>query len=665
MGDVSVHYNSRRPAQIGALAYTQGSDIHIGPGQERHLPHESWHVVQQKQGRVRPTLQAKGLEINDERGLEREADVMGEKAARLGESLGVTASPPLRAGVGAGVGVGVGVGVQRKVIQRETDGTTPHDPPEVEEAPVVSAELLVEDLFQREAKDRPALVLGLMELRDDFIPALAETAEGKALLESMVKNSISCKIPDMAHVLNILTPTGSGPEGLQKGLGLFPGVPIALVFGTVSAAMRYIGMGFALRRKSHRNWIKKLLAQEFQLRVSGWWSEVALRKTYLTFHTLPEGTVRGVVDEINRSSGFGSSAAGQKIYMGSLLPTAPTMGSVEPLIRLGRGRFLKNDSKYSARMKWKNAWSMTLLHEVGHTVDHKRQVMDNHGARPVFGGWQTMKATEVADSMLDAYMEGHVHFSDEEKAEIGRLEEVERREDALFAKHWPSGTSHREKLDYYNQTGKAAGERAREASSQRRAIVDEVHDRAWTARHRVTREMLKRGITAAATKRGYTSMGTTTYIYNAVRGAPGFDALSAPEKAQTLRTVTRHPAVRMVRKNYGLGAWERNDETMAKMARPFGGRYFQRSYPGSGNKADRKSNAEWVSFEVDSRRDAVSHYQYRAPGEWFAELYAHYYMGTLEGHPLYRWFAREIDVDYSPDLVLGGPTDEDLAPDEA
>ena len=41
-------------------AYTQGSDIHLGPGQEQHLPHEAWHVVQQKQGRVTATTQMKG-----------------------------------------------------------------------------------------------------------------------------------------------------------------------------------------------------------------------------------------------------------------------------------------------------------------------------------------------------------------------------------------------------------------------------------------------------------------------------------------------------------------------------------------------------------------------------------------------------------------------------
>lgn len=88
MDDVRVHYNSSQPAQLQAYAYAQGTDIHIAPGQEKHLPHEAWHVVQQKQGRVKPTIQRKGkLNVNDSPGLEREADVMGGKAANSGSAI--------------------------------------------------------------------------------------------------------------------------------------------------------------------------------------------------------------------------------------------------------------------------------------------------------------------------------------------------------------------------------------------------------------------------------------------------------------------------------------------------------------------------------------------------------------------------------------------------
>lgn len=57
MDDINVHYNSSEPSQFQAEAYAQGTDIHLGPGQERHLPHEAWHVVQQKQDRVKPSMQ--------------------------------------------------------------------------------------------------------------------------------------------------------------------------------------------------------------------------------------------------------------------------------------------------------------------------------------------------------------------------------------------------------------------------------------------------------------------------------------------------------------------------------------------------------------------------------------------------------------------------------
>lgn len=84
LDDVKVNLNSNKPAQLNAHAYAQGTDIHVAPGQEKHLPHEAWHVVQQKQGRVKPTMQMKGnVNVNDDEGLEKEADVMGAKAIQM------------------------------------------------------------------------------------------------------------------------------------------------------------------------------------------------------------------------------------------------------------------------------------------------------------------------------------------------------------------------------------------------------------------------------------------------------------------------------------------------------------------------------------------------------------------------------------------------------
>lgn len=84
MDEVKVHYNSSRPAELNAHAFAHGNDIHLGPGQDRHLPHEAWHVVQQAQGRVRPTIQLKEWGgVNSDVSLEAEADLMGAKALSL------------------------------------------------------------------------------------------------------------------------------------------------------------------------------------------------------------------------------------------------------------------------------------------------------------------------------------------------------------------------------------------------------------------------------------------------------------------------------------------------------------------------------------------------------------------------------------------------------
>lgn len=83
MSDVRVHYNSPKPAQLNAHAYAQGSQIHLASGQEKHLPHEAWHTVQQKQGRVQPTTKVNGANVNDNAGLEKEADVMGSRALQM------------------------------------------------------------------------------------------------------------------------------------------------------------------------------------------------------------------------------------------------------------------------------------------------------------------------------------------------------------------------------------------------------------------------------------------------------------------------------------------------------------------------------------------------------------------------------------------------------
>ena len=112
---VKVHYNSAKPATVQAHAYAQGSEIHLASGQEKHLPHELGHVVQQMEGRVKPTTSVGGMAVNDNAGLENEATVMGNKA------LSSASTTPLQAKLLNTGGTQLSKPVQQhtKVIQRE------------------------------------------------------------------------------------------------------------------------------------------------------------------------------------------------------------------------------------------------------------------------------------------------------------------------------------------------------------------------------------------------------------------------------------------------------------------------------------------------------------------------------------------------------------------
>lgn len=108
MSGVKVERGSSEPSRLGALAYAKGDTIHMAPGQESLLPHEAWHVAQQRQGRVTGDTQlAGGATANTDGGLEREADVMGARAAELG---GAAAPEAVEAGTGS-----------RGVVQRVLD----------------------------------------------------------------------------------------------------------------------------------------------------------------------------------------------------------------------------------------------------------------------------------------------------------------------------------------------------------------------------------------------------------------------------------------------------------------------------------------------------------------------------------------------------------------
>jgi hypothetical protein len=59
-------------------------------------------------------------------------------------------------------------------------------------------------------------------------------------------------------------------------------------------------------------------------------------------------------------------------------------------------------------------------------------------------------------------------------------------------------------------------------------------------------------------------------------------------------------------------------------------RVYQESYPST-----------WTSYKVEARKRGITSYQFRAPGEWFSELYAAFKVGKLKpGHPSEGWLKK-------------------------
>lgn len=111
---VNIQTNSKSAQDVGALAYTQGSDVHFAPGQfkpdtkggQELIGHELAHVIQQKAGRVKANKSVGNMPVNDNTSLEKEADVAGAKAA-AGKPFSV-------------VGSGGGIQMKKDPVQMKT-----------------------------------------------------------------------------------------------------------------------------------------------------------------------------------------------------------------------------------------------------------------------------------------------------------------------------------------------------------------------------------------------------------------------------------------------------------------------------------------------------------------------------------------------------------------
>jgi NAD(P)H-dependent FMN reductase len=102
------------------------------------------------------------------------------------------------------------------------------------------------------------------------------------------------------------------------------------------------------------------------------------------------------------------------------------------------------------------------------------------------------------------------------------------------------------------------------------------------------------------------------------------DTLKAKPKAGPAATTPEETRVKAwvdaVRHTEGLW-WDGGQSNSLAI----GNRVYQESYGGG----------FWNSYDLGARKQGIHGYQFRAPGEWFAELYAAYYADKLKpSHPI-------------------------------
>ncbi len=90
LSNVKIQKNSQEAINLNARAFTQGNSVHFAPNEfnpssvkgKELIGHEFAHVAQQRTNIVRPTIQQKGKQINDNSKLEQEADDFGKSLAK-------------------------------------------------------------------------------------------------------------------------------------------------------------------------------------------------------------------------------------------------------------------------------------------------------------------------------------------------------------------------------------------------------------------------------------------------------------------------------------------------------------------------------------------------------------------------------------------------------
>jgi hypothetical protein len=287
-----------------------------------------------------------------------------------------------------------------------------------------------------------------------------------------------------------------------------------------------------------------------------------------------------------------------------------------------------------------NAFTVTTLHEIGHAVDDRLHFMDGHLGDAKYGGWAKEDGGAVFNRVVaetgfftdwqDRYPRTGLMLLLQSVVSTGRVDTATWR--AMAAAAATPGV-----------VPEAAAMLADPGIAQARTDYDAYTVGAWpvdvsapmqAAKALCRIQHISTQVCDSVIARVYLEKIT------AARAVDDFRAdmarIAAEPTADDLDAIKRHRAVdtlQAIRCTGNNGLWDKGASAADKYK--IGGRVYQQSYAGN----------QWSSYPLAVRARGISQYQFRAAGEWFAELYALYYLKKLPPtHPDAVWFKAEIDT---------------------
>jgi Trp operon repressor len=417
-------------------------------------------------------------------------------------------------------------------------------------------------------------------------------------------------------------------------------------------------LGGSAKTPEAKEMVKAALKARFNIdSLEGEMTTKALPKLYKVLGSVPEWQVRDN-ESLKNIKRVKSGPEGASIYYKEGDDKTGRPGDFIYL-ELGRtGTFAFNSENYKTDDGTKtkvDSFSVTTLHEIGHAVDDKLNFMGGHENVDKYGGWKKEKREDIATIVatqkgflvgwerpydarpLTKVLDGVL---DKGKIDLAEWDRMSGEVDRVF------GVKTDEVLtaELLADPGVVLAETAREAFTRDNNWPPNLDANVNAARPRVDRKWgtLRQEVQTVISTILERKVPAAAEVARLLSRLRGMQTGLTPNDRAKLET---HPAVELCRairiKGSNSGLWDEGASAAGKWA--IDSRVYQQAY-----------STSWVSYAVGVRPRGISQYQFRAPGEWFAELYAMYYLKKLpKTHADAVWMAAEIDVQNAPARVGG------------